>query len=96
MVNTFHLPSSIFELMFVSVRVNEIDMKALVDTRATHSCVASNVATNLGLTIEAYDSIVTSLNDRDYSVEGVIRFNPLKMGEWVGSCDLIVMALAGF
>ena len=66
MVNTFHRLSSIFELMFMAVQVNGIRVKALVDMRAMHSCVASNVTTNLGLTIEAYDSIVTSLNGRNH------------------------------
>ena len=35
MVNTFHKPSSIFELMYMVVQMNEIGVKALVDTRAT-------------------------------------------------------------
>ena len=71
-------------------------MKVLVNTGGTHSCVASGVATTLGLTIEAYTNIVTSLNGRDHWVEGIIRFYPLKMGEWVGCCDLIVMDLQDF
>ena len=70
-------------------------MKVLVDTGPTHTCVASNVAT-LGLTIEAYDNVVTSLNGRDHWVEGIIRFCPLEMGEWVGCCDLVVMHLQDF
>ena len=64
-------------------------MKALVDTGATHTCVA----TTLGLTIKAYDSMVMSLNGRDHWVEGIIRFCPMEMGEWVGCCDLVVMHL---
>ena len=76
MVNTFHRSSSTFELMFVVVQVNGIGVKALVDTGATHNYMASSVATTMGLTIEAYDNIVTSLNGRDHWVEGIIRFNP--------------------
>ena len=68
-------------------------MKELVDTGATHTCVASSVATTLGLTIKAYDSVVMSLNGRDHWVEGIIRFCPMEMGEWVGYCDLVVMHL---
>ena len=83
MVNTFHMPSSINELMFVVVQENGIGVKALVDIGLTHTCVASNVVANSGLTIEAYDNIVTSFNDRDHWVEGIIRFNPLKMREWM-------------
>ena len=37
MVNTFHMPSSIYEVMFVVVQVNGIGVKVLVDTGATHS-----------------------------------------------------------
>ena len=62
MVNTFRKSSSINELMFVVVQVNGIGVKALIDTRATHSCLESNVVVKSGLTVEAYDSIVTSLN----------------------------------
>ena len=56
MVNTIHKSNSIFELMYMAVQVNGIRVKALVDMGATHTCVA----TSLGLTIEAYDSVVTS------------------------------------
>ena len=96
MVNTFHKPRSIFELMYVVVQVNGTRVNALVDTGATHTCVASSVAATLGLTIEAYDNVVTSLNDRDHWVEGIIRFYPLEMRELVGCCDLIVMHLRDF
>ena len=95
-VNTLHKSNSIFELMYVDVQVNGIGVKALVDTGATHTCVASSVAATLGLTIEAYDSLVTFLNGTNHWVEGIIRFCPLKMGEWVGCCDLIVMHLQDF
>ena len=37
MVDTFHLLSSIFELMFVVVQENGIGVKTLVDTGAMHS-----------------------------------------------------------
>ena len=57
MVNTFHMLSSIYELMFVVVQMNGIGVKALVHMEAKHSCVSSNVAAKLGLTIEAYDII---------------------------------------
>ena len=71
-------------------------MKALVDTGVTHTCVASSVHATLGLTIEAYDNVVTSLNGRDHWVEGIIKSCPLEMGEWVDYCDLIVMHLRDF
>ena len=82
--------------MFMVVQVNKIWVKALVDKGATHSCVPSNVDATLGLKNEAYDSIVTSFNGRDHWVEGIIRFCPLEMGEWVGYWDLIVMHLQDF
>ena len=80
MVNTTHKSNSIFELMYMVVQVNGIGVKALVDTRGTHTCVASSVAASLGLKIEAYDS-VTSLNGRDHWVEGIIRSCPMEMGD---------------
>ena len=80
MVNTILNSNSIFELMYVVVQVNGIGVKALVDTGSTHTCVASNVAASLGLEIEAYDSVVTSLNGRDHWVDGIIRSCPM---EWV-------------
>ena len=78
--------------MYVAVQLNRIGVKALVNIGAMHTCVAAT----LGLTIEAYDNLVTSLNGRDHWVEGIIRFYPLEIGEWVGSCDLIVMHLRDF
>ena len=66
MVNTIHDSNSIFELMYMVVQVNGIWVKALVDTGATHTCVASSVAATLGLTIKTYDSVVKSLNGRDH------------------------------
>ena len=96
MVNTIHKSNSIFEPMYMAVQVNGIGMKALVDIGATHTCVANSVAATLGLTIEAHDSMVTSLNGRDHWVEDIIRFCSMEMGEWVGCCDLVVMHLRDF
>ena len=56
-------------------------MKVLVDTGATHTCVVSSVAATLGLTVEPYNSVVKSLNDKDDWVEGIIKFCPIKMGD---------------
>ena len=92
MVNTIHKSISIFELMYMAVQVNGIGVKVLVDTGATHTCV---VAT-LGLKIEAYDSVATSLNGRDYWVEGIIILCSMEMGEWVGYYDLVVIHLRDF
>ena len=89
MVSIIHKSNSIFELMYVAIQVNGIGVKALVDTGVTHTCVASSVAAALRLTIEAYDSVVTSLNGRDHCC-------PVKMREWVGYCDLVVMKLRDF
>ena len=58
--------------------------------------MASSVAAGLGLTIKAYDGVVTSLNGRDHWVEGIIRSCPMDMGDWVGCCDLVVMHLRDF
>ena len=93
MVNTIHKSNSIFELMYMTIQVNGIGVKALVDIGAVHTCgcVASSVAATLGLTIEAYDSMVMSLNGRDHWVEDIIRFCPMEIGEWVGCCDLVMM-----
>ena len=96
MVNTILKSNSIFKLMYMVVQVNRIGVKALVDTGATHTCVASDVAASLGLEIEAYDSVVTSLNGKDHWVDGIIRSCPMEMGDWVGCCDLVVMHLRDF
>ena len=96
MVNTILNSNSIFELMYVVVQANGIGVKELVDTGATHTCVASEVAASLGLEIEAYDSVVTSLNGRDHWVDEIIRSCSMEMGDWVGCCDLVVMHLQDF
>ena len=80
----------------MAVQVNEIGTKALVDMGTTHTCVVRDVAACLGLEIEAYDSLVTSLNGRDHWVDGIIRSCPMEMGDWVGCCDLVVMHLRDF
>ena len=51
--------------MYIVVQVNGIGVKALVDTGAMHTCVASSVAATLGLTIEPYNNMVKSLNSTD-------------------------------
>ena len=60
------MPSSINELMFVGVQMNGMGVKAVVDTGATHGCLASNVVAISGLKIEACDNIMASLNGRDH------------------------------
>ena len=96
MVNTILKSNSVFELMYMVVQVNGISVKALIDTGVTQTCVASDVAVSLGLEIEAYDSVVTSLNGRDHWVDDIIRSCPMEMGDWVGCCDLVVMHLRYF
>ena len=54
------------------------------------------MASNLGLEIEAYDSVVTSLNGRDHWVDDIIKSCPMEMGDWVGCYDLMVMHLRDF
>ena len=54
------------------------------------------MVSNSGLIIEAFDIVVTSLNGRDYWVENIIRLDPLKLGEWIGYYDLIVIYLRDF
>ena len=96
MVNTIQKSNSVFELMYMDVQVNGIGVKALVDTGANHTCVASNVAASLGLKIEASDSVVMSLNGRDHWVKGIIRSCAMEMGDWVSCCNLVVMHLRDF
>ena len=96
MINTFYNQNSLNQLMFILVRVNGIGMKALIDTGATHSCLASNVAARSGLVIEAHDNVVTSLNGRDHWVDRIIIFVSLTIGEYMGFCDLILMHLRNF
>ena len=54
------------------------------------------MASNLGLEIEAYDSVVTSLNGRDHWVDDIIKSCPMEMGDWFGCYDLMVMHLRDF
>ena len=60
------MQSSIHKLVFVVVQVDKIGVNALVDTRATQNYLASSVACRSGLTIEAHDNVVASLNGRDH------------------------------
>ena len=96
MVIIIHKSNSIFVLMYMAIQVNGIEVKVLVDTEAIHTCVVSSVATTLGLTIEAYDSVVKSLNDMDHWLEGIIKSCLMEMGEWLGCYDLVVMHLQDF
>ena len=55
MVNTIHKSNSIFELMYMVVQVNGIGVKALVDTGAMHTCVASSVCNTPKYTLVVFD-----------------------------------------
>ena len=65
-----------YQLMYVFIHLNEIGVKAMIDTGATHSCLASSVAAKLNIRIEPHASVIIPLNGMDQWVDDTGCSNP--------------------
>ena len=82
--------------MYVLVQVNGAVVRAMVDTGATKCCLSSTIPAAVGLAVEPYASVVVPLNGEQHRVDGMARAVPLRMGDWTGHYDFMVMYLGDF
>ena len=59
--------------MHVHVLVNGIQVKAMVDSRATHNFVATSEASRLGLKLVNDDNRVKAVNSRAQRIQGIAK-----------------------
>lgn len=80
-------------LMFVEVKVNARNTKALVDSGATHSFIAEEEARKLGIHYTKELGRLKVVNSPSNPILGVSRGIPMKIVEWKGTIDLIVVPM---
>ena len=67
--------------MHVHVIVNGVQVKALVDSSATHNFVATREATRLGLKLEEDTSQIKTVNSKAQKIQGVAKNIPMQIGD---------------
>ncbi|CAI9275917.1 unnamed protein product [Lactuca saligna] len=77
--------------MFVDARVNGGYTKALVDTGASHNFLAEDEAKKLGIKYTKMPGRLKVVNSLSKPIIGVAYGVPLKIAEWEGTIDLIVV-----
>ena len=75
-------------LMHVHAVVNVVQVKALVDSGATHNFVATREATMLGLKLEEDTSRIKAVKSKAQKIQGVAKNVPMQIGDWKGTCTL--------
>lgn len=81
-------------LMYVDVVVNGKETRAMVDSGATNNFMAEREAKRLGLAVVKTDYKFKAVNS-EKSVLGSALVD-LKVGEWCGECNLMVVPLDDF
>ena len=83
-------------LMHVHAVVNGVQVKALVDSGATHNFVATREATRLGLKLKEDTSQIKAVNSQAQKIHGVAKNVPMQIGDWKGTCSLLCVPLDDF
>lgn len=81
------------DLCFVNTLVSGLKVAALVDTSATHNFVSEWIATTLHRKPKSSEATFKVVNSTMRPTTRVVCFAPLKVGEWFGSLDLMVVPL---
>ncbi|KAL0308024.1 UNVERIFIED_CONTAM: hypothetical protein Sangu_2998500 [Sesamum angustifolium] len=76
-------------------RINGKEIKALVDTGATHNFVSDRVVRKLGLDVRTWDSRVKAVNSKAVPVSGIADAE-LCVGSWSGQCKFVTVGLDDF
>ncbi|RVW30894.1 Transposon Tf2-12 polyprotein [Vitis vinifera] len=83
-------------LMHIHAIVNGVQVKALVDSGATHNFVATKEAARLGLKLEEDTSRIKAVNNKAQKIQGVAKNVPMQIGDWKGMCSLLCVPLDDF
>ncbi|XP_059437724.1 uncharacterized protein LOC132170646 [Corylus avellana] len=87
-------PSTV--LMYVPVEANSSKSTAMLDTGATHNFVAARMITRLGLKLSKCPSKLKAVNSEAQPVVGIAHAVSLKVGEWTGEVNFLVVPLDDF
>ncbi|RVX04754.1 Retrovirus-related Pol polyprotein from transposon 297 [Vitis vinifera] len=73
-----------------------LNVKALVDSGATHNFVATRETTRLGLKLEEDTSRIKAVNRKTQKIQGVAKNVPMQIGDRKGTCSLLCVPLDDF
>ena len=82
--------------MFVQIHMIKVAVQAMVDTGMTHNFVSDQEVQQLGFALTKDSSQIKVVNSKAKSIGGVAREVPLKVGDWQGLCNFIVVPLDDF
>jgi hypothetical protein len=84
------------ELMYVPIEASSCRSLAMMDTGATHNFVAARMVEQLGLKLTKCPSRLKAVNSESQPVVGVAYVVSLKVGEWTGKVNFLVVPLDDF
>ncbi|KAK9151489.1 hypothetical protein Syun_009798 [Stephania yunnanensis] len=98
LINTVqgHKAGASVGLMFVEAQVNHQRVKVLIDTGATHSMIAVNLARKLGLKLAESASMVKAVNSEPKKAAGVALDVDIRIGAWDSKVNLVAVPLDDF
>ena len=82
--------------MHVHAVVNGVQVKALVDSGATHNFVATREATKLGLKLEEDTRWIKVVNSKAHKIQGEAKNVLMQIGDWKDTCNLLCVPLDDF
>ena len=88
--------SSKGELLFVSVKLNGQNVKAMIDTGATNNFIAEDCAARCGLPLVKDKCRVKAVNSEAQPVAGVAKSVDLVVGDWHGKVDLVSFSMVDY
>ena len=90
-------PASVLRgLMYVQIVVNDVSVRAMIDTGATHNFVSDREVQRLGLSLTGDGSRIKTVNSEAKPVRGMARDVSLKVGDWSGRCTFAAVPLDDF
>lgn len=92
---TMEKPTPTKGLMYVMVRVNGVEVRAMLDTGATNNFLSEKVVKSLGLKVTQSTCKLKAVNSRASKVEGTTMVT-LGIGSWEGECNLTIVSLDDF
>jgi hypothetical protein len=84
------------ELMYVLVEANSVESLTMLDTSATHNFVAARMVKKFGRKLSKCPSRLKAVNSEAQPVTGIAYLVHLKVGEWFGKVNFLVVPLDDF
>nr|XP_004231658.1 uncharacterized protein LOC101251732 [Solanum lycopersicum] len=84
------------ESLFVNAKLNNKDVRIMVDTRATHNFVTEQKVKELGLSYVASNTKLKTVNATPTTVHGFAPKVPIELGDWMGQTDFTIAPMDVF